>query len=479
MDEIRQRYEEKGQGHVFRFWDELRAEQQNALLEQLRSIDLDLLDRLVDDVLQGEPEAIDTSQLLPERVIELPDSDADAVRDRVATEEGERLLREGKVAVITVAGGQGTRLGFDGPKGCYPIGPVGDRTLFQIHAEKVLALRKRYGAPVPWYIMTSRQNDADTRAFLANNNNFGLPIEDVFMFVQRMLPAVDREGKLVLADKHRLFMSPDGHGGTIRALKVSGALDDMQNRGLETVFYFQVDNPLVRVADPVFLGHHRLNGSEMSSKVVRKNDPHEKVGVVCRVGSSDGPARVIEYSELPEELAQATDAKGELKYWAGSIAIHILDVDLLTRLTEGMGREGGETRLPFHRADKKIPYIDADGEEVKPDQPNGVKFETFIFDVLPMVSKTVTVECDRAEEFAPVKQATGVDSAESCRQALSDMYGRWLRAAGHDVPQNDDGSVNGAIEISPLVALDATDLKDKDVPPMNPGGELLLAPAGR
>jgi UDP-N-acetylglucosamine/UDP-N-acetylgalactosamine diphosphorylase len=243
-------------------------------------------------------------------------------------------------------------------------------------------------------------------------------------------------------------MNPDGHGGAISALVRSGATEEMRRRGIDTISYFQVDNPLVTIADPVFLGFHLQEGAQMSSKVLQKACPEEKVGVMAL---ADGRLTVIEYSDLDEETMHAREADGSLRYWAGSIAIHMLAVDFV----EHMAREAS---MPWHVARKKIPYYEA-GEVVRPDEPNGVKFEQFIFDALPETRASVTLEVEREEEFAPVKNASGVDSAESCRRLLGNRFARWIEAAGGSVARDVEGNAAVGIEISPLVALDAEDLR--------------------
>ena len=340
---------------------------------------------------------------------------------------------------------------------------MSNRTLFEIHAHKIRALGDLYGGrTTPWYIMTSAATDAPTRAAFAAHDYYGLSEGDVFFFEQRMLPVVDLQGKLLLDAPHRLCTSPDGHGGIVRGLRTSGALDDMKARGIEEIFYFQVDNPLVKIADPIFLGHHRLAESEMSSKVVRKTAPDELLGLVCRVGGPAGRIQVIEYSEVPPEIAAARGPSGDgLKFWAGSIAIHVMDLGLLARLTEDGSETGGEPRLPFHRAVKSVPYLNEAGELVQPAEPNAVKFESFIFDALPLARKAITVECGCEEEFAPLKNATGPDSVETCRAAMIEQYGRWLESCGVHVPRRPAGTVDGKLEISPLLALNAELLRSR------------------
>ncbi len=462
-----------GQGHVLHFWDELDANEQTRLADDLAAVDFDSLARLVGELVVGGPKPVevDPSRIKPAPVVRLATDDAARTEAERFRGIGEEALRAGRVAVLTVAGGQGTRLGFDGPKGCYRLGPITDRTLFRHHAEKVLALSRRHGTNIPWLVMTNQANFLAINDYLSDEDFFGLPADNVFVFRQGMMPAVDRDGLLILAEKNRLAMSPNGHGGTITALRDAELLDKLGELGADTLFYYQVDNPLVAVAGAEFVGRHLEAKSEMSLKVVAKRDADEKVGVVVERGER---LEVIEYSDLPDELASATDASGRLLHWAGSIAIHIFAVDFLRQLaSEGAG-------LPYHRADKKVPFVNTEGMAVSPKAANAVKFESFIFDALPRAESSLVVECARESEFAPVKNATGIDSAGSCRQMLVEEWARWIESAGGEVPRTEDGVVDGCIEIGPVFALDAAALTAKLNPgfKMKPGVDLLLHAAG-
>jgi UDP-N-acetylglucosamine/UDP-N-acetylgalactosamine diphosphorylase len=335
----------------------------------------------------------------------------------------------------------------------FPVGPVTNKSLFQIHAEKVLALGRRYGKPLPYLVMTSPATDEETRAFFAEQRYFGLDPAEVFFFVQGTMPALDlATGKLLRDQPGRLFTSPNGHGGTLLALAETGLLERLQKRGIRHVYYFQVDNPLVKVADPVFLGHHLAVRSEASSKVIPKEGPTDKLGNLVLV---DGRCSIIEYSDLPEELARQTDGKGGLRFAVGSPAIHLFEAAFLKRVTQG------ETRIPFHVARKKVPHLDDQGKEVQPDEENALKFEMFIFDALPRAERWAVVETSRREEFEPLKNATGRDSPESVGQAISNLAADWLDKAGVPVPRRADGTAAVPVEISPLYALDAEELASK------------------
>jgi UDP-N-acetylglucosamine/UDP-N-acetylgalactosamine diphosphorylase len=334
----------------------------------------------------------------------------------------------------------------------YPIGPVTQKSLFQIHAEKVLALRRRYGKAIPFLIMTSPATHEETESFFRDHRFFGLPTKDVVFFRQGTMPALDREsGRLLLSGPGELFTSPNGHGGTLTALAETGLLRRLRADGIRHVFYFQVDNPLVRVADPVFLGHHLAARAEVSSKAVAKEGPADKLGNLVLI---DGRCSMIEYSDLPAKLGRQTDEEGRLRIWAGSPAIHFFAVDFLERVTKDA------EQIPFHIAWKKVPYLDDRGNVVEPAEENAFKFERFIFDVLPLAERWTVVETDRRREFVPLKNATGADSPQVVQQAISDLAADWLEQAGVAVPRRPDGAAT-PLEISPLYALDADELARK------------------
>ncbi|MEO6811485.1 MAG: UTP--glucose-1-phosphate uridylyltransferase [Isosphaeraceae bacterium] len=460
-----------GQGHLLRWWDDLDAKERATLAAEVRQLDLNRLDHLIETLVRIDvADAPEAERVRPVSVWRLPRTDGERVARRHAAERGEAALARGEVAVVVVAGGQGTRLGFEGPKGTYPIGPVSAASLFQIHAEKIVALGRRHGRPIPLYIMTSPENHDETAAFFAEHANFSL--DHVRLFVQGVMPAVDRaNGQVLLSEKGRLALSPDGHGGTLTALAAPGpdgspsCLEEMRERGIRTLFYFQVDNPLVQIAEPGFLGLHRKAEAEVSFKVVEKVHPDEKVGLVVEV---DGRPQVIEYSDLPAELAERREPEGSLELWAGSIAIHLFEREFVERLvTSGAS-------LPFHRALKRVPTLDDAGRLIEPAEPNAVKFEQFIFDALPLAERYAVVETDRAVEFEPLKNATGPDSPATVRQRMSNLFAGWLEGAGATVTRRPDGSVPFGIEISPLYALDAAELKRKLPPGMIVERPLLL-----
>ncbi len=448
---LRQKFERAGQGHVFKYFDELDESGKKALLDQLAQVDLGELGELCGSLLKpgGETRA-DFSKLTPAPYIPLPESKSSNPKWAEAKKIGESALRAGKVAAFVVAGGQGTRLGFDAPKGLYKVTPVKGKSLFQVFAEKILSASRKYAVSIPWLVMTSQINDAATRRFFEENSYFGLDKNDVIFFKQGLMPAVDKDGKIILEDRGKIAMTPDGHGGCLRAMCRSGAAEELKKRGVECISYFQVDNPLVNIIDPYFIGFHILGKSEMSSKMIPKAYPLEKVGHFCELG---GKLTVIEYSDLPAEFQQKLDGDGQLLFRAGSVAIHILD----RAFVEKLGGSASDAKLPFHRADKKIPCLDANGERLKPEKPNGIKFEMFVFDALPMAKSPVIIEGARWDEFSPVKNAEGVDSPLTCKNDQKKQFARWFKEAGSPVDCDETGIPEADIEISPLFASNAED----------------------
>ncbi len=447
MSSIRQHFEENGQGHVFAHSAKLPESEREALEKQASEIDLEELDSLVSSLVQrqGSKNESLVDDLEPADVIAIPSSEGgNPTRWKDARSKGESALRTGRVAAFCVAGGQGTRLGYDGPKGTYGVTPVLRKPLFQVFAEKILASTKLFGRPIPWYIMTSVINHEPTVRFFEEHDYFGLPSDRVHFFSQGLMPAVDADGKILLASEGQIALSPDGHGGSLRALVRSGAIRQMEADGVDIISYFQVDNPLVRCIDPSFIGFHLNHQSELSSKMVQKAYPEEKVGVFCQ---KDGKALVVEYSDLPDRLAAEKDSEGNIRFNAGSIAIHIFNRDFVSRLGSGKDESA---RLPFHLAHKKVPFLDSEGNRHEPDSPNAYKFEMFVFDALPFAENPVIIETERGDDFSPVKNADGVDSPQTSRDDQLRQYVRWAIAAGINIESDETGLPPFSFEISPL-----------------------------
>jgi UDP-N-acetylglucosamine/UDP-N-acetylgalactosamine diphosphorylase len=448
-------FQRAGQGQVFAFYPQLDAAAQQRLLDEAAEIDLAEVERLNRTLLGKNAAAVDLEGLAPAPFEPLPENGGNAAEWAKAKAAGEAALRAGRVAAFTVAGGQGTRLGYDGPKGTYPVTPLKKKTLFQVFAEKIRAAAIRYGKPIHWFIMTSHANHEATETFFKENKFFGLDASLVHFFRQGRMPAVDFTGKILLETPGSIAMSPDGHGGSLRALERSGALDLMKREGIDALSYFQVDNPLIRVIDPTFIGFHLMRGSEMSSKMVPKAYAGEKVGHFC---TQNGKNVVVEYSDLPASYQEEVEAKtGKLRYVAGSVAIHIFDAAFIRRMAAG----GEGVALPFHRADKKIPTVDAAGKAVKPEKANGVKFEMFVFDALPFAKNPVIIEAKRADDFSPVKNAEGVDSPKTCREDQLRQFARWLKANGAAIQTDASGLPSVAVEVSPLFGYDEDSFSDR------------------
>jgi UDP-N-acetylglucosamine/UDP-N-acetylgalactosamine diphosphorylase len=454
------------QGQLLAFWDQLNRDQKDSLLAQIQRLDLRKIDSWVANIVKNPtPDAIraDFSPALSYHPS--PVGPEQQRKYAKAVKLGRELIAAGKVAAFVVAGGQGTRLGFDGPKGNFRISPVKNKTLFQIFAETIAAVSRRYKARCPWYVMTSPLNHDQTKEIFRKNDYYGLGEKDVFILQQGTLPNFSPDGRILLADESTIACSPDGHGGSFKALKNSGALDDMKRRGIEYLSYWQVDNPLIKIFDPLFIGLHVLDKAEMSSKALIKARPKEKVGNFCLV---DGRVTVIEYSDLPDKLAKKRNPDGSLVFELGSIAIHIISRSFVESLNFD------HFSLPLHKAVKKIQHVDEKGNTVESD---GVKLESFVFDALPLASNSVILQTIRSEEFAPTKNATGVDSAETARQMMVDRAAEWLEAAGVAVPRKPDGSVDCVLEIAPGFALEKEDIKDKvsQIPKIKPGSKVYIS----
>jgi len=437
-----------GQEHVLAGWDRLTPAERAALVQQLAALDLEELARL--HAGRARKDALpDRSRLTP-----LPRLAESSAQQEEYRRRAVDAFNQGAVAFLVVAGGQGTRLGFDHPKGMYPVGPVSGKSLFQIHAEKILALARRHGKPLPLLVMTSTATHDETVAFFGEQSNFGLPGEHVHFFCQGSMPALDYDtGKLLLEAPGRLALGPNGHGGTLAALDDAALLDRLERQGIQTVSYFQVDNPLTNLADPLFLGRHLAQRAEVSSKVLPKKHPLERVGNYVLV---DGRCSMIEYSDLPPEWAQWRDERGAMFFWAANPAIHLFDVAFLRKLCRHHG-----SSIPWHLAKKKTPYLGPDGELIQPATENALKFERFIFDTLPLADRWTVEPTTRADDFEPLKNATGDDSPATVRRALIEQAARWLEAAGVSVPRDASAEVAVALEISPLFALDAEELRSK------------------
>ena len=460
--------EKHQQSHLIHYLSTLNSLDKKSLLRQIEALEWTRLDHWIDICTQEESHLEIPSEIHPAPYYPYnPTNDTQAKHYAQARQCGEELIHSGKVGAFVVAGGQGTRLGFEGPKGAFPASPIKKKSLFQLFCESLAEVNRRYQTRCPFYIMTSPLNHDQTIDFFEQGLFFGLHPDDVFIFPQGTLPNFSFAGKILMSDPSHIACSPDGHGGSLKALYQSGAVTDMANRGVELVSYWQVDNPLINPIDPLFIGLHHLDQAEMSSKALKKTGPLEKVGNFCQVNDK---VCVIEYSDLPDQLAQQTRPDGSLLFALGSIGIHLINRSFI----ESLNADGFS--LPIHRAVKKIPHINEHGQFIDPSEPNGVKLETFVFDALPLAQKSIILETSRAEEFAPIKNAQGVDSAESSRIMMIERAAAWLKTVGIKVPHTTDGKIDCILEIAPSYALSAADLQQKtqDIPTIQAGQELYL-----
>ena len=326
---------------------------------------------------------------------------------------GKEIIKNGKLAVVTMAGGQGTRLGHTGPKGTFDLGLGNHKSIFEILCDTLKAENERYGVSVPWYIMTSDENNAETVEFFEKNNYFGYNKGDIFFFTQSKLPMVDTEGKCLIDEKGNIKEAADGHGGIFKSILNGGALYDMQSRGIEWVFIGGVDNVLVKPVDPVLIGLSIKENVEAAGKSIIKANPYEKVGIFCK---KDGRPSVIEYSEISDELAEERLENGELKYAESHILCNLFSLNAINKIAS--------IDLPYHVAFKKAKYIDNDGNLIISDKPNAYKFESFIFDAFEKLDDLVVLRVKRENEFAPVKNAEGEDSPETARKLYIEFHNK-------------------------------------------------------
>ena len=430
------------QVHILKHYDGLDAAQRELFLNRLQDLDLELAVQLYGQF-SGEEGRKTPVSLDPPLILAVPSNPEEKAREEQARKLGESLIRNQEVAVLIVAGGQGSRLGFSGPKGKFPITPLKKKPLFQLFVETLRALQIRYGTDIPLLIMTSEENREETKEFFKRHRYWGLKKEKVHFFNQGILPTLTPRGELILKDSGELLANPDGHGGSLKALFTSGLAKALADQGISEIFYCQVDNPLVRMADPVFIGYHRQTEAEISTKVVRRQNLEEKVGIY---GLVNGRPTIVEYSDLDPEDYRALDEKGRIRYWAGSTAIHVISLGFVKRLNEkGFA-------LPYHRAVKSVEGV---GREGRMTEMSAWKFESFVFDAIPLAERTCCMEVAREEEFAPVKNRQGIDSPDTAQQALIRLHRSWLTQAGVEVPSGVQ------VEISPLFALDKEELAEK------------------
>ena len=470
MEQLKQQYEKAGQSHVFHFWQQLDADKQKSLLSQLQSIDPQRINVIFKQATSANSTAASADGTSSTAMEPLPADcydDVEALQDPSSVQKwrslGLQAISQGQVGIVLLAGGQGTRLGSSKPKGCYDIQLPSHKSLFQLQAERIakvreLALAEYRGSQgrLVWFVMTSGPTRADTEQFFKDNRYFGLPKEDVVFFEQGVLPALTTDGKIIMEDKDRVSVAPDGNGGIYAALRECGILKEIRARNIKYLHAYCVDNCLVRVGDPVFLGYCIAKKALCGAKVVKKAFAHEPVGVICKVG---GKFSVVEYSEIKKDDAEATvkapNGTQKLAYDAANIANHFYTADFLERICS---REF-EEKLAFHVASKKIKHINLEsGEVVAPSKPNGIKLELFIFDIFPLLNagahEFAVLSVPRDSEFSPLKNApgAGIDNPETSRRDLFSQSVRFLKAAGAQLKFPDPAKVEEEIKVKDAVS---------------------------
>ncbi|MDF2885138.1 MAG: UDP-N-acetylglucosamine pyrophosphorylase [Clostridiaceae bacterium] len=433
------------QEHLLKFYDCLNQDEKASLINEIISIDFELIQSMYNEMKnkQENEKKIQFKPLIA-KTLKMYSEEERADFYKI----GIKALSEGKVAVYLVAGGQGTRLGHNGPKGTFDIGLPSGKSLFQLQCERLIYLSKESKRYIPLYIMTSIENHNDTVSFFEQHNYFGYPKGMVMFFQQKTMPAINEEGKIFLSDMNKIAMSPNGNGGCFIALKESGALRDIMAKGIQWLLLYGVDNALVRVADPYFIGFTICSKQLAASKVVEKRYPEEKVGILCY--KNNKPA-IVEYSEIPKTFAGEIYENGKLVYSNANILNHMLSVSFIESIID--------KTMPLHIAYKKIQYIDEQGRKIVPSEPNGYKFEYFLFDIFEKLNDMAALEVEREEEFAPVKNREGEDSPKTARELILNLHKKWLIVAGFD-----SSILNGKqIEISPLISYYGENLNGNNI----------------
>ena len=409
LEEAKAILKKYNQEHLLNGYEKLEEKKQKQLLDQIMNIDFELIKSLYDNT--KKENSTNDDKIEPMEYL-----DKYKLNDKYKYYEniGKQAIKEGKLAAVTMAGGQGTRLGHTGPKGTYDIGLDSHKSLFELLCDYLKEEGKKYGVTIPWFIMTSRENNKETVEFFEKNKFFGYQKDkNIFFFIQGELPMVDTEGKILIGEDGLIKQAADGHGGIYESLVKNGMTEKMKQLGIEWVFIGGVDNCLVKMVDPVLMGVAIDKEVTVACKSIVKANPHEKVGVFCKRNGRPG---VIEYSEITDEMAEAVDENGELLYGESHILCNLFNIKAVERM--------GTTPLPYHSAYKKAKFIDKDGNLVVPDSPNAYKFEAFLFDAFGEVDDMAILRVKREEEFAPVKNAdsAGVDCPSTARKLYEDFH---------------------------------------------------------
>ena len=399
LSQAREKLEKYGQEHILKYYEELSEKEQAALLAQIEATDMDIL-----EACRHKEELTRRGVITPLSAMQLSEIEENRAS---FTETGLKAIREGKVGAVLLAGGMGTRLGSDDPKGMYNIGLTRELYIIECVINNLMDAVRQAGNYIHLFVMTSDKNNDATINFLKEHGFFGYREEYVHFFKQEMSAATDREGKIYLEEKGKMSTSPNGNGGWFVSMKKAGLIRFLQKEGIQWLNVFAVDNVLQRIADPCFIGATIQKNCVVGAKVVKKSAPDEKVGVICL---EDGRPSVVEYYELTDEMMNARDANGDPAYYFGLILNYLFSTDELLRISE--------KNLPLHIVEKKIPYLDGEGNPVKPEEPNGYKYENLVLDMVHQMSSCLPFEVVREREFAPIKNMTGIDSVESARELL-------------------------------------------------------------
>ena len=394
------------QEHLLKFYDELSNENKELLINQILNTDFELLNKLYKNINNNHQESSITPIEYTDKA-KLTDTQKEYYR-----KIGEQAIKQNKYAVVTMAGGQGTRLGHNGPKGTFYLDISPKKSLFEIFCDKLKAIKEKYNIVIPWYLMTSKENNSATIEFFEENNYFNYPKDAIKFFIQGEIPMLDVNGKIVLTEDKIIKQAANGHGGIFEAMFKNNVIDDMKNRGIEWIFIGPVDNPLVQMVDEIAIGFAIDKKALSLGKSIVKLNPQEKVGVFCK--KNNNPS-VVEYTEITDEMAEARRTDGELIYGESHINCNIFNINGIEKLKE--------KKLPYHTAFKKAKYIDENGKLIESDKPNCYKFETFIFDSFESIDNMVILRGKREEEFAPVKNKEGIDSPETATKLYKAFYG--------------------------------------------------------
>lgn len=453
IETLRKHLEKYGQEHLIKFWDDIDDEQRKQLKQEIDELNFSELQSFFERV--TKPNESENAEKLDDKLQPIEESQFLSIRRTSLTlikkyeTEGLAQIAAGHVGVLLMAGGQGTRLGFSHPKGMYDVGLPSRKSLFQIQAERIRTLQRlasqqtgKTDGRITWYIMTSEHTMEPTKAFFEQHNYFGLKAEDVIMFEQGSLPCFGLDGKILLDEKHVIAKAPDGNGGIYRALKSQGILNDMERRGVLYLHAHSVDNILIKVADPVFIGYCVQQNADCAAKVVEKSQPNEAVGVICIV---DGKYEVVEYSEISTKTSELRNLDGRLTFNAGNICNHFFSTEFLNKICNKF-----EKNLKLHVAKKKIPFIDNAGKRCTPEKPNGIKIEKFVFDVFEFAEKFVVLAVERDQEFSPLKNAdsAGKECATTARNDIYRYHKKLIEAAGGRIDGGDICEISSLLSYS-------------------------------